>query len=70
MFLLLEGKGAVHIDRVLALVREGHETAVIMRDGSVMATGFTPMTICKRSRRFLEKGKAEAERLRRGGLQQ
>ncbi len=67
MFLLLEGNGAIHIDRVLALVREENETAVILRDGSVMATGFTPLTIDRRSRRFLEKGKAEAERIRRGG---
>jgi hypothetical protein len=67
VFLLLEGNDAIHIDRVLALVREEKETAVILRDGSVMATGFTPLTIARRSRRFLEKGKAEAERIRRGG---
>ncbi|MDD2518027.1 MAG: hypothetical protein PHE57_05195 [Synergistales bacterium] len=53
--------------RVLALVRFEGETAVLLRDGSVMATGFTPPTLARRSARFVEKGKALAQSLRQGG---
>lgn len=48
MFLPLEEDGLVDLGRVVALVREGNETAVILRDGSVMATGFTPLTLARR----------------------
>lgn len=44
MFLPLEEDGLVDLGRVVALVREGNERWAILRDGSVMATGFTPMT--------------------------
>lgn len=67
MFLLLEENMLVHMERVLALVRFEGETAVLMRDGSVMATGFTPLTISKRSKRFMKEGKDKAFALRQGG---
>ncbi|MDD3134582.1 MAG: hypothetical protein PHQ51_08255 [Synergistales bacterium] len=67
MFLLLEENMMVHMGRVLALVRFEGETAVLLRDGSVMATGFTPPTLARRSARFVEKGKALAQSLRQGG---
>ncbi|MDO9508031.1 MAG: hypothetical protein Q7I97_01590 [Thermovirgaceae bacterium] len=67
MFLLLEESMLVHVGRVLALVRFEGETAVLLRDGSVMATGFTPPTIAKRSGRFMEEGKERARVLRQGG---
>ncbi|HPD97288.1 MAG TPA: hypothetical protein PLP89_03090 [Synergistales bacterium] len=67
MFLLLEESMAVHTGKVVALVRFGGETAVLMRDGSVMATGFTPATLARRSRNFMKKGKERARDLRQGG---
>ncbi|HOI82581.1 MAG TPA: hypothetical protein PLP89_05125 [Synergistales bacterium] len=67
VFLLLEENMMVHMGRVLALVRFEGETAVLLRDGSVMATGFTPPTLARRSARFVEKGKALAQSLRQGG---
>lgn len=51
MFLPLEEDGLVDLGRVVALVREGNETAIILRDGSVMATGFTPLTLARRYER-------------------
>lgn len=51
MFLPLEEDGLVDMGRVVALVREGNETAIILRDGTVMATGFTPLTLARRYER-------------------
>ena len=51
MFLPLEEDGLVDLGRVVALVREGNETAIILRDGTVMATGFTPLTLARRYER-------------------
>lgn len=48
MFLPLEENDLVHMDRIVALVRDEGETAIILRDGSVMATGFTPRTLARR----------------------
>ena len=48
MFFPLEENDLVHMGRVVALVRDDGETAVILRDGSVMATGFTPRTLARR----------------------
>jgi len=67
IFLLLEESMLVDMGRVLALVRFGGETAVLLRDGSVMATGFTPLTIAKRSNRYMEEGKERARALRQEG---
>lgn len=67
MFLLLEESMTVHMGRVIALVRFEGETAVLLRDGSVMATGFTPATIARRSERFMEKGKERVRSMRQGG---
>ena len=52
VFLLLEEEDIVCLERVVALVREGSETAILMRDDTVRATGFTPMTLRKRSEKF------------------
>jgi hypothetical protein len=59
VFLPLEEDGLVDLGRVVALVREGNETAIILRDGSVMATGFTPMTLARRFERFQEATRPE-----------
>jgi hypothetical protein len=59
LFLPLEEDGLVDLGRVVALVREGNETAIILRDGSVMATGFTPMTLARRFERFQEASRPE-----------
>lgn len=67
VFLLLEENMMVHMGRVLALVRFEGETAVLLRDGTVMATGFTPPTLARRSACFMEEGKALAQSLRQGG---
>lgn len=68
VFLLLEENMMVHLGRVLALVRFEGETAVLLRDGSVMATGFTPPTLARRSSRFMEEGTGSARPLRQGGI--
>ncbi len=67
VFLLLEENMLVHMDKVLALVRFEGETAVFLRDGSVMATGFTPLTISKRAERFMLEGEEMARSMRQGG---
>jgi len=67
VFLVLEQNTFVHIDRVLALVREGNETAIILRDGSVMATGFQPMTVARRSQEFIKKGMELASKVKEEG---
>lgn len=48
MFLPLEENDLVHMGRIVALVRDESETAIVLRDGSVMATGFTPRTLARR----------------------
>jgi len=70
VFLVLEKNTFVHMDRVLALVREGNETAVIFRDGSVMATGFHPLTVARRSEAFIESGKELASKVKEEGDRQ
>ncbi len=70
MFLPLEEDGLVDLGRVVALVREGNETAIIMRDGSVMATGFTPLTLARRYERTWKAataGRAQGLALKRKG---
>jgi hypothetical protein len=67
VFLLLEENMMVHMGRVLALVRFEGETAVLLKDGSVMATGFTPLTISRRSERFMREGEEMARSMRQGG---
>lgn len=67
VFLILEKNTFLYIGRVLALVREGNETAIILRDGSVMATGFQPMTIARRSEEFIKNGKKLASKVKKEG---
>ena len=55
MFLLLEEDDIILLDKVTALVRGDGETAILMRDNTVRATGFTPLTLQKRSEKFWEK---------------
>lgn len=52
MFLLLEEDDFICMEKVVALIREGKETAVLMRDNTVRATGFTPATLRRRSEKF------------------
>lgn len=52
MYLMLEKNGAVLAERVVALVRGDGETGMIMRDGAVEKSCFTPFTICRRSEKF------------------
>jgi hypothetical protein len=63
MFLILEGEDAVILERVVALVREERETAILYRDGSVRATGFTPLTLAARTERMMRSGRTERETL-------
>lgn len=53
MFLPLEGDDLIHLGRVVALVRDEGETAIVLRDGTVLATGFTPRTLAQRHRHFV-----------------
>jgi hypothetical protein len=52
VFLLLEEDDIVLLDKVTALIRGDGETAILKRDNTVQATGFTPLTLRKRSERF------------------
>jgi hypothetical protein len=52
LFLLLEEDDIVFLDRVIALVRGDGETAIFMRDNTVRATGFTPLTLRRRSEKL------------------
>lgn len=52
LFLLLEEDDIVCMENVVALIRDGNETAILMRNDTVRATGFTPPTLRKRSERF------------------
>ncbi|MDR3254244.1 MAG: hypothetical protein LBT31_01580 [Synergistaceae bacterium] len=54
MFLLLEEDDAVFLGSVTALIRGEGETAILMRDNTVRATGFTPLTLKKRSEKLWE----------------
>ena len=49
MFLLLEEDDIVFLGKVTALIRGDGETAILMRDNTVQATGFTPLTLQRRS---------------------
>ena len=52
MFIPLEGQGIVSIRRIIAIVRYDGETAIYLRNGSLLATGFRPETLCKRYNAF------------------
>jgi hypothetical protein len=54
VFLLLEEDDAVFLGNVTALIRGDGETAILMRDNTVRATGFTPLTLKRRGERFWE----------------
>ncbi|MBN1332301.1 MAG: hypothetical protein JW971_00935 [Synergistales bacterium] len=67
MFIPLEGQGIVSLDRVVALVREDNETAIYLKDGSVMATGFKPETLAKRYRNFMGEARKNRRVMQQGG---
>ncbi len=67
MFIPLEGEGTVSIERVVALVRDEKETAIFLRDGSLMATGFKPGTLAKRYRTFSSEARRNLKVLQQGG---
>ena len=55
MYLILEGDDAVYMGKVVALVRGADGTGgtkIVMRDGGVRTSGFTPQTIDRRSKNF------------------
>ncbi len=61
MFIPLEGQGAVSLDRVVCLVRVGDETAIFLRDGTVMATGFKPETLARRYNSLMSEARRNAD---------
>jgi hypothetical protein len=67
LFIPLEGQGIVSLHRVIALVREENETAIFLRDGTVMATGFKPDTLAKRYRSFLKDASRKVKETKTGG---
>ncbi len=69
MFIPLEGQGIVSILKVVALIRHGAETAVYLKDGTLLATGFRPETLRKRYNAFRKEARAAARplRMRMGG---
>jgi hypothetical protein len=52
VFLLLEEDDIVFLGKVTALIRGNGETAILKRDNTVQATGFTPLTLQRRSEKF------------------
>lgn len=67
MFIPLEGQGIISLQRVIALVREGNETAIFLRDGTVMATGFKPDTLARRYRSFMKDASRNVKEIKTGG---
>jgi len=65
MFIPLEGQGIVSIRRIIAIVRYDGETAIYLRNGSLLATGFRPETLGKRYNAFSKEARENAEPLRR-----
>jgi hypothetical protein len=63
MFIPLEGEGTVSIRRVVALVRHDGETAICLRDGSLLSTGFRPETLAKRYNAFVKEARENARPL-------
>ena len=61
MFIPLEGQGAVSIDRVICLVRYGDETAIHLRNGEVMVTGFKPETLARRYNSLMSEARRNAD---------
>ncbi|GHV51745.1 hypothetical protein FACS1894216_06510 [Synergistales bacterium] len=55
MFLFPEEGGAVALEGVLALVKRGGHTEIIMRDGSTRLTPHAPFTLEKSAARFFER---------------
>ena len=63
MFIPLEGQGIVSIRRVVAIVRHGKETAIHLRNGELLVTGFKPETLGKRYTAFCKQARDEARSL-------
>jgi hypothetical protein len=61
---LLEDDDVALMENVVALVRGDGETAILMADNKVKATGFTPRTLARRSSRFWLKEAKWKERLK------
>ena len=52
MFIPLEGENIVCLANVVAIYRDGTQTAILKRDGTTEATSFTPPTLAKRQKSF------------------
>ena len=52
MFLFLEDGNIVFLENVVALVRRDGGTRILLRDGEERESGFTPLTIDRRSGNF------------------
>ena len=65
MFIPLEGQGIISIRRIIAIVRHEGETAIYLRDGSLLATGFRPETLAKRYNAFRKEARENAVPFRR-----
>lgn len=65
MFIPLEGQGAVSLDRVICFVRVGDETAIHLRNGAVMVTGFKPETLARRYNSLMSEARRNADIARR-----
>lgn len=48
MFIPLEGENILCLANVILMYRNNDETNIIKRDGSVVKTSFTPLTLKKR----------------------
>ena len=63
MFLFLENNDILYMDKAVSLVRTEGSTEILMSDGSVRTTCFTPLTLRKKSEKFLEEVTLRKEQL-------
>jgi hypothetical protein len=56
LFLFLEDGNIVILENVVALVRRDGRTHITLRGGDERESGFTPLVIDRRSRRFANRG--------------
>lgn len=64
MFLPLEAEDLVSLRHVVALIRNGNRTEILLRDRSVVVSHLTPLTLTRRARQLWNRGREERDALR------
>lgn len=63
MFLPLGTEDLVSLNQIVALVRSGNRTEILLRDRTSVVSGLTPLTLARRSRALWEEGRRERDAL-------